>query len=351
MRLSHIVSHIEQQLTLSEVIFHTYDDFIKDGLTGVTSRGVHARLSTLNEDWERFSLTQRAITIANNELSEEEKSILNEHPYFTSNVVVTTHKTYKETVEKLNTLLEQDQENTSTNSASMASSGMPASSTSANCASITSSGMPVFIHHARLPRINLPDFNGSQSDWLSFKDLFQSLVINVPTLSPVEKLQYLKTHLTGSAAALLKNTTLTADNFSKSWDALVDYYENKRLLVHAALQSLFSLKRMTKESASELERLYTNVMQSYRTLEALQRPVNHNDDFFVFITISRLDSESVKVWEQRLGSSKRASIMGTALRFPHFSLNVSQSLRQVPIRESQFSTRPERSKITLSRQI
>ena len=45
-------------------------------------------------------------------------------------------------------------------------------------------------------------------------------------------------------------------------------------------------------------------MQIYRTLETLQRPVSTWDDFLVFITTQRLNSESVKAWEHHLGSSK-----------------------------------------------
>ncbi|KMQ84755.1 gag-pol polyprotein precursor, partial [Lasius niger] len=164
--------------------------------------------------------------------------------------------------------------------------------------------VPVFFHHARLPRIDIPKFSGSPADWLSFKDLFSSLILANPTLTSVEKLQYLKTSLTGSASHLLKNTTLTADNFQKAWDALIAFYENKRLLVNAALHSLVTLKRMTKESASEMEQLYTSIMQIYRTLETLHRPVETWDDFLVFIATQRLDSESVKTWEHHLGSSK-----------------------------------------------
>ncbi|KYM94546.1 hypothetical protein ALC62_14824 [Cyphomyrmex costatus] len=164
--------------------------------------------------------------------------------------------------------------------------------------------LPTFFHHARLPRLDLPKFNGTPSDWLPFKDLFRSLVIDNPTLSPVEKLQYLKTSLTGTAVNMLSNTTLTADNFFKAWDSLISFYENRRLLVNAALSSLLNLKRITRESASELEKLYTTVIQIYRTLETLARPVNSWDDFLIFIVVQQLDAESVKVWEQHIGSSK-----------------------------------------------
>lgn len=94
-----------------------------------------------------------------------------------------------------------------------------------------------------------------------------------PTLTSVEKLQYLKTSLIGTAAPLFENTTLTADNFQRAWDALISFYKNTRLLVNAALHSLFILKHMTRESASKMEQLYTSINQIYRTLETLQRPV------------------------------------------------------------------------------
>lgn len=96
---------------------------------------------------------------------------------------------------------------------------------------------------------------------------------------------------------MLKNTALVADNFQKAWEALVSFYENKRLLVNSALQMLMTLKQMTKESASELETLYATVTQIYRTLETLGRPVQTWDDILVFITVQRLDSESVRAWE------------------------------------------------------
>lgn len=62
---------------------------------------------------------------------------------------------------------------------------------------------------------------------------------------------------------------------------------------------------MTKESAAEMEQLYTSIMQVYHTFETLHRPVHSWDDILVFMMIQRLDPESIKVWEQHLGSSKK----------------------------------------------
>lgn len=106
--------------------------------------------------------------------------------------------------------------------------------------------------YAKLPRIEIPKFNGDPSKWLNYRDLFASLVLS-SGLSLVEKLQYLKTSLTGTAAHLIQNTTLTAENFHKAWESLLSFYDNPRLQVNTALHSLFNLKPMTRDSSSELE--------------------------------------------------------------------------------------------------
>lgn len=207
------------------------------------------------------------------QLSNEEQLLLQCHAYFSESLFSTTYEICLEAIEQMNSLLE------SVNDVPQQGPATPTTS--------QSSTIPVFFHHARLLRIELPKFNGSPSDWLSFKDLFNSLVLVNPTLSSVEKLQYVKTSLIGSASHLLKNTTLTADNFQKAWDSLIAFYENKRLSVNATFHSLL-IKRMTKESTNKMEQLYTNLMQIHRTFDTLQRPVDQWDNFFVFVAIQRL---------------------------------------------------------------
>ncbi|XP_011859112.1 PREDICTED: uncharacterized protein LOC105556623 [Vollenhovia emeryi] len=290
MRLNHIVTRLEQQLTFIDLISHAAENLERVGQANITSQRIHARLASLKETWEQFLLQHQAVNLAISELDTADKETALAHSYFSGNSFSSTHECYLEAIERMSSFLESEREPSTHSSLTQSNSQGTSNAT--------------YFHHARLPRIDIPKFNGTPADWLSFKDLFSSLVLLNPTLTSVEKLQYLKTSLIGSAALLLKNTTLTADNFQKAWDALISFYENKRLLVNAALHSLVSLKRMSKESAGEMEQLYTNIMQIYRTLETLDRPVQHWDDVLVFTAVQRLDSESVKAWEHHLGSSK-----------------------------------------------
>ncbi|XP_072757728.1 uncharacterized protein [Anoplolepis gracilipes] len=291
MRISHIQNRIEQQLALSSLIFQAIESFNRIAPAEITTRLVNARIAALKDNWEKFTIIHDAIIIAISHLSTEDKQEIKKHAYFGDEHYLKTYERYLESVDKISIYLDSE-EVTIPRTTSTQSLSQPASQQ----LSVS--------HHTRLPRIDLPKFNGTASEWISFKDLFSSIIIENTTLSSVEKLQYLKASLTGTAAHLLKNTAITAGNFQKAWNDLVSFYENKRLLVNSAIQALLSLKRIPKESASDLEVLYTSIMQIYRTLETLQRPVDKWDDFLVFLAIQRLDSESVKVWEQHLGSTK-----------------------------------------------
>lgn len=84
--------------------------------------------------------------------------------------------------------------------------------------------------------------------------------------------------------------------------------------MNAALHSFdATLRRMSKKSAHELEQLYTDVMQIYRTIEALQRPIQYWDDVLVFFTAQRLDSESIEAWENLAGVSTEDSYLEAVL--------------------------------------
>lgn len=313
MRYSHIIARIGQQYELFNLISYSYDRLVEVELDNLTILRIKTRIDSLDETWQRFSVTHDAISIAISDLSQEEASKVKVHSYFTENLFSVAHESYLSNVEKMRLLLDSHSEPGTTQEMAAQQSSNTTSTITTTC-----------FHQARLPRIDLPKFNGNPSEWLSFKDLFNSLVLSNPTLTEVGRLQYLKTSLVGSAAQLLKNTTLTADNFQKAWDALIAFYENKRLLVNTALHSLLNIKRMSKESAMELEQLYTNIMQIYRSFETLQRPVAYWDDFLVFVATQRLDADSVKAWEQQLGPTRDPP---TWTQFSNFLITRLRSLQ------------------------
>jgi len=69
----------------------------------------------------------------------------------------------------------------------------------------------------------------SLEDWASFIDTFNALFHNNSSLSDVQRLYYLKTSASGPAADIIKNFTITAENYTAAYNELVGQYENKSL--------------------------------------------------------------------------------------------------------------------------
>ena len=63
----------------------------------------------------------------------------------------------------------------------------------------------------KLPQVNLPHFDGAYYNWLSFRDSYEQMFHFKKDLVDVEKLQYLKTCVSGEAAQLIKHLQTTTD--------------------------------------------------------------------------------------------------------------------------------------------
>ncbi|KYN15991.1 hypothetical protein ALC57_11770 [Trachymyrmex cornetzi] len=83
----------------------------------------------------------------------------------------------------------------------------------------------------KLPDIELPKFDGSYNKWISFRELFESLIDADPSLPAVKKLHYLRLALIGDAATIINLLEITGNNYVIAWNLLKQRYENKRLIV------------------------------------------------------------------------------------------------------------------------
>ncbi|XP_058802831.1 uncharacterized protein LOC131670868 [Phymastichus coffea] len=151
-----------------------------------------------------------------------------------------------------------------------------------------------------LPSLTLPTFNGDQRNWESFKELFSSMVKDVPHIANVQKLQRLLSSLEGSAAARLRNIPLVGTNFEVAWSILLKSYDNNRIKLADHLKRLLSMPPMATRSAPEITRLLDTVEEATRSLISFGRDVDHWDDWFIQLVELRLDSQTREDWEKSL---------------------------------------------------
>lgn len=159
----------------------------------------------------------------------------------------------------------------------------------------------------QLPRIEIPKFSGKFQDWLSFYDLFSSLVDNVPNLSNVQKMYYLRSSVEGEAEQLIRSYNCTEANYTAAWNSLKERYNNRRLIVNAHMDRLFNIPKMDIESASTTRKHLDTFTESVRALSALNIPTDQWDVFLVHFLQSRLDIATKRAWDMSLQNDELAT--------------------------------------------
>lgn len=148
----------------------------------------------------------------------------------------------------------------------------------------------------RVPYFKIPLFTGNYDAWPAFKDLFRSMIHSNNKMTPVQKLGYLKTNISGEALKLIKNLEITDVNYDTAWTLLTDRYDNERILVNRWIGLIFSIPP-SRGSAADIKTILDSTQEALQGLKNLNRPVVYYDDFLVYLTETKLDPRSKQKWE------------------------------------------------------
>ncbi|XP_062557801.1 uncharacterized protein LOC134222656 [Armigeres subalbatus] len=154
------------------------------------------------------------------------------------------------------------------------------------------------LDHVRLPQIKLQTFGGNVEEWLSFRDLFSSLIHGKAELPEVEKFYYLKGCLQGEPKNLIDSLPITSANYKIAWDLLLKRYDNSKHLKKLQVQALFKLPCLTKESSSDLHTLVDGFERIVQTLDNIVQPADYRDLLLVNMLTTRLDPVTRRGWEE-----------------------------------------------------
>ncbi|XP_055591487.1 uncharacterized protein LOC129743477 [Uranotaenia lowii] len=163
---------------------------------------------------------------------------------------------------------------------------------------IMDSSIQPVTEHVRLPQIRLQTFDGNIDQWLSFRDLFLSLIHSKVDLPDVEKFHYLKGCLAGEARSLIDPLALTRANYSIAWDTLMTRYNDSKVLKRRQVGNLFKLPKVSKESSSEIQVLLEGFERVVQTLDQLVKPEDYKDLLLLEVLCSRLDPVTRRAWEE-----------------------------------------------------
>lgn len=149
----------------------------------------------------------------------------------------------------------------------------------------------------KLPKLEVPKFDGTFVNWATFRDLFLSMVGNKKEIPDGEKLLYLKPNCSGEAEDIIAEYQITDANYEGAWAALEERFDNKRLQVKAHLDQLFDQPVMATENVEMLRLLLRTTQKCIRALRSLGGQVDQWDWLLVHITVMRLDPKTRRYWE------------------------------------------------------
>lgn len=143
-----------------------------------------------------------------------------------------------------------------------------------------------FSVEAKLPKLSLKPFDGKVENWISFIQLFDSLV-HKRDMPNVEKLHYLLSSVEGNAYNLIKNFPLTEESYLDAYSALNKYYNRKRQIAFTYYDKLLNCESIKTKSSLELERVHRTFAENLAILDKYQLP---DTNFMMFHLLwSKLD--------------------------------------------------------------
>lgn len=271
--------NINLQLDQKTRIAKAFSNYKKSPKERITITYVETRLENLEQLWQHFSSVHTQM------LASPDQGKLHETGYMKEDVYDATSELYMEYKCELKSALSKLNAKPSDQSSTLTATSTVRSS------------------QVKLPKITIPIFSGKYTEWTSFRDLFTSLVHKNKDIDDVQKLHYLKAHLTGEAEQLLRHMPITSESYSKCWTQLEGRYANKQYLSNCILKRFVSQKPLLTESATDIKNLLDCTTETLGALSSLGIDVGSWDVIIIYIVSQKLDHDSRKLWECKVSES------------------------------------------------
>jgi hypothetical protein len=148
------------------------------------------------------------------------------------------------------------------------------------------------VPQVRLPKLSIRKFNGDITKWVTFWDSYNSSIHSNPTLSSVDKFNYLSSLLESSATEAIAGLSLTAANYEEAIATLKKRFGNPQLIVNRLMETLMNITAVSSQhDVKALRKLYNTVEANVRGLRALEIPVESYGSLFTSVLVNKLPQE------------------------------------------------------------
>ena len=118
-----------------------------------------------------------------------------------------------------------------------------------------------------LQKLKLTEFSGDPMEWPEWLGLFD--VVHQKPISDTEKMQYLKTRLTGQAKAAISGMGVSSQSYYHAWDVLCEKYGRSDVIVNAQFKKIHihpPIRHDDSTSIVKFANVFTNVVNTLTQL-------------------------------------------------------------------------------------
>lgn len=164
-----------------------------------------------------------------------------------------------------------------------------------------------------LKAIDVPKFQGEYGDWMSFYDIYKTLVHENKSLAEVQKMQYLKSSLGGEAQKLIQHLNLARD-YEAAWKILEDRYHNKRILLTTLIDAILNAKG-TENTAASVRRLHDTLKECLCGIKNLGYNTDEWSPILMVIILKKMDKTTHSLFERTMNQPRELPKMEKLLEF------------------------------------
>ena len=157
----------------------------------------------------------------------------------------------------------------------------------------------------RLPKLEIPSFNGDTLRWTEFWDSFEATIHRNSSLSDVEKLNYLMSKLSGQAKNSVSGILLSNENYAVAVELLKERYGDTQAVVTSHYTELINLKSASNNPKG-LRNLYNKIERHLRSLKALSQDTEQ--DVFISMITAKLPKDVLTQLELQKGARTKWTV-------------------------------------------
>ena len=176
----------------------------------------------------------------------------------------------------------------------------------------------------KLPKIDVPQFNGNILSWTRFWEQFRISVHERPSLSDSEKFVYLQQALkNGNARSSIDGLSQSGDNYSEAIACLKARYDRPRLIHKGHVKMILEAPPLKEGSGKELRALHDAVQQHVRALKSMG--YEPSGPFITSALELKLDDTTMFEWQKHSQSSTSVPHFQDLLDFINLRAQATES--------------------------